>query len=94
MSGTFNLSNDALDIGTGPVLAPDCTTVLDLAGAGWKALDAQNGWESFSVDELIIWRRSFAVAARIQEGKLAAIDCIWNDGSIRKEDWSATDELL
>lgn len=94
MSATFNFSNGVLDVGTGPVLAPDCATVSDLVGAGWKALDAQNGWESFSVDELMIWRHSFAVAARFQEGKFAVIDCVRNDGNIRKEDWSSTDDDL
>lgn len=54
MSGTFNFSTGELDVGTGLVLAPGPTTVPDLIAAGWKALDARNGWESFSVDEIVI----------------------------------------
>jgi|SRR4051812_40713717 hypothetical protein len=83
MSGIFNLSTGELDVGTGLVLAPDRTTVADVTGAGSKALDARNGWESFSTDEIIIWRHSFAVSAHFYEGRFAAIDCLRNDGSIR-----------
>lgn len=94
MSVIFNFSTGELDVGTGLVLAPGRTTVADVTGAGWKALDARNGRESFSVDEIMIWRHSFAVSARFHEEKFVAIDCLWNDGSIRKQDWSATDDDL
>lgn len=94
MLGTFNFLTGELDVGTGLVLAPGRTTVPDLVAAGWKALDARNGWESFSVDEIVIWRHSFAVSTRFREGKFVAIDCVWKDGSIRKQDWSATDDDL
>jgi len=94
MSGIFNFATGELDIGTGLVLAPGRTTAADVIEAGWKALDARNGWESFSVDEIIVWGHSFAVGARFYEGRFAAIDCLWNDGSIRKQDWSAIDDDL
>jgi len=34
------------------------------------------------------------VTARFREGKFVSIDSVWNDGSIRKKDWSATDDDL
>jgi hypothetical protein len=94
MSSTFNFSTGTLDVGAGLVLAPGRTAPSDLIAAGWKALDARNNWETFSVREMVIWRHSFAISARFHKGTFARIDCLWNGGSIRKQDWSATDEDL
>lgn len=94
MSGTFNFSTGELDVGTGLVLAPGPTTVPDLIAAGWKALNDSHPLRASSVDEIVIWRHSFAVSARFHEGKFVAIDCLWNDGCIRKQDWSATNDDL
>lgn len=94
MSTHFSFAAGELDAGKGLVFAPGRTRVQDVIEAGWRALDAQNGWESFATDKLVIWRHSFAVSARFRLGSLAQIDCIWKDGSIRKQDWSATDDDL
>ena len=94
MSTHFSFAAGELDAGKGLVFAPGRTRVQDVIEAGWRALDAQNGWESFATDKLVIWRHSFAVSARFHLGSLAQIDCIWKDGSIRKQDWSATDNDL
>ncbi|MFM0044837.1 hypothetical protein [Paraburkholderia sediminicola] len=94
MSSVFDFSTGELSVSTGIVLAPGRTTVSDLITAGWTTLDTRNGWETFSTDTMMIWRHSFAVSARFHEGKFVAIDCLWKDGSIRKQDWSATDEDL
>ncbi|MFM0637380.1 hypothetical protein PQQ63_11820 [Paraburkholderia metrosideri] len=94
MSSVFDFSTGELSVSTGIVLAPGRTTVSDLITAGWTTLDAHNGWETFRIDTMMISRHSFAVSARFHEGKFVAIDCLWKDGSIRKQDWSATDEDL
>lgn len=94
MSATFNFSSGELDTGTGLVLAPGVAAAADAAKANWKPLDARNGWTSFGSSELLIWRHSFAATARFHPDRLALIDCLWKDGSIRKQDWSATDDDL
>ncbi|MBT2792759.1 hypothetical protein [Paraburkholderia strydomiana] len=94
MPGTFNFSSGELDTGTGLVLAPGLTAVAEVIKAGWRPLDAQNGWNSFAISELVMWRHSFAVSARFHPDRLALIDCLWKDGSIRKQDWSATEDDL
>ncbi|MBT2791702.1 hypothetical protein [Paraburkholderia strydomiana] len=94
MSSTFCFLTGVLDVCTGLVLTPGRTTISDLTGAGWKALDARNDWETFSVNDMLMWRHSFAVSARFHKGTFARIDCLWNDGSIRKQDWSATEDDL
>lgn len=91
MSSVFDFASGELDLGTGFVLTPGRTSVSDLVSAGWTPLDSRNGWDSFSVKEMMIWRHSFAVSARFHDGRFVAIDCLWRDGSIRKQDWSATD---
>jgi hypothetical protein len=94
MSSVFDFPSGELDLGTGLVLRPGRTSVSDLVAAGRASLDSRNGWETFSVKEMMIWRHSFAVSARFREGRFIAIDCLWRDGSIHKQDWSATDDDL
>ncbi|TGP44924.1 hypothetical protein EN871_10130 [bacterium M00.F.Ca.ET.228.01.1.1] len=94
MATHFSFSTGELDAGKGLVLAPGRTTAQDVIEAGWRALDAHNGWESFANDKIVIWRHSFAVSARFHSGDLVQIDCIWKDGCILKQDWSATDDDL
>jgi len=94
MQATFNFSSGELDTGNGLVLGPGMAGAAEVIKADWKPLDARNGWNSFAVSELMIWRHSFAVTARFHPDRLALIDCLWKDGNIRKQDWSATEEDL
>jgi len=94
MPATFNFSSGELDTGTGLVLAPGLSTAADVIKADWRPLDGHYGWTSFATSELVFWRHSFAVSARFDQDRLGLIDCLWNDGSIRKQDWSATEDDL
>jgi hypothetical protein len=94
MSGAFDFWTGELTVDTGAKLAPRRTTRADLIAAGWTTLDSQSDWETLSVNKIMIWGHSFAVSARFHEGRFVAIDCLWNDGSILKQDWSATEDDL
>src|SRR5258708_16735646 len=90
LQGAFSFSTGELRVEDALTLAPRRTHQADLTAAGWDQHDSQSEWEASGVSWVSIWRHWFSVAARFHNEELAMIDLTWRDGSILKEDWSAT----
>ncbi|MFB9122276.1 hypothetical protein E2553_12610 [Paraburkholderia dipogonis] len=90
-----------LDFSTG-TLTIDASTSLfhrkpspdHLPLTGPTELAKYDEWESYGIENVKVWGRTFGVTARYRNQKLAMVDLVWLDGVARKTDWSATEDDL
>ena len=94
LQGAFSFSTGELRVENALTLAPGHTRQADLTAAGWDQCDSQSEWEASGVRWVSIWGRWFSITAHFHNKELTVVDLIWRDGSLLKEDWSATDEDL
>lgn len=62
--------------------------------SGATELAKYGEWENYGIKNVKVWGKTFGVAARFCNRKLAMIDFVWVDGVAKKIDWSATEDDL
>ncbi|WP_027214489.1 hypothetical protein [Burkholderia sp. WSM2232] len=89
------------DFSTGTLFIDELTSLFSgrpspeespLAGAAELAKCGE--WENYGINGVKLWGKTFGVAARYRNKKLAMIDFVWLDGVAKKNDWSATEDDL
>jgi hypothetical protein len=62
--------------------------------SGGTELAKYGEWENYGIKNVKVWGKTFGVAARFCNRKLAMVDFVWVDGVAKKIDWSATEDDL
>lgn len=70
-------------------LSPDDRPLI-----GAMELAKYGEWENYGVKNVTVWGKTFDVAVRYCNKKLAMIHFVWVDGVAKKTDWSATEDDL